>query len=106
MATSEPVGEGEVRRLELDAGPRDRRRLERADLERLSARSGLAADDAGLERDHDDGRLQARVETDDLARLDDQARLLERLADRALGDGFIDLQKAARLGPRAEARLE
>ena len=62
--------------------------------------------DLRLERDHDDRRLEPRVEPDDLARLDDEARLLERLADGRLGHGLVDLEEAARLGPPALARLD
>ena len=69
-------------------------------------RRGVAADDPRLEGEHDDRRLETRVEPDDLARLDDQPGLLERLADRRLADGLVDLEEAARLGPPAPARID
>ena len=53
-----------------------------------------------LERDRHDGRLQARVEPDDLARLDEQSGLLPGLADGRLVDGLVDLEEAAGLRPR------
>ena len=76
------------------------------DLERLRGRGRGPADDPGLERDRHDGRLEARVQPDDLARLDEQARLLPGLADRRLVDGLVDLEEAARLGPRPAAGLD
>ena len=79
-AAADPVAERVERGLERDLAPRDVGGRERPDLERLGRRPGLAADDARLERDHDHRRLEPRVEPDDLARLDEQARLLERLA--------------------------
>ena len=51
-------------------------------------------------------RLEPRVEADDLARLDEQAGLLPGLADGRLVDRLVDLEEAARLGPRALARLD
>ena len=56
------------------------------DLERLRASVRASPpDDPRLEGEHDDRRLQPRVQPDDLARLDDRPGLLERLADRRLG---------------------
>ena len=72
---------------------------------RISSASGVgaavAADDPRLERDRHDGRLEPRVQPDDLARLDEQAGLLPGLADGRLVDGLVDLEEAAGLRPRA-----
>ena len=76
------------------------------DLGRLGRRGRCAADDPGLERDGHDGRLEPRVEPDDLARLDEEPGLLVRLADRRLVDGLVDLEEAAGLRPRALAGLD
>ena len=81
-------------------------RRERHDLGRLGGRRGRPADDPRLERDGHDARLEPRVEPDDLARLDEQAGLLERLADGRLVDRLVDLEEAARLRPRALAGLD
>ena len=68
--------------------------------------AGHTADDPRLEDgDHDDG-LEPRVEPDELGRLDDEAGLLEGLADRRFVDGLVDLEEAARLGPGADRRLD
>ena len=64
------------------------------------------ADDPRLERDRHDGRLEPRVQPDDLARLDEQPGLLPGLADGRLVDRLVDLEEAARLGPRAATRLD
>ena len=61
--------------------------------------AAVAADDPCLEGDGHDGRLEPRVEPDDLARLDEQAGLFVRLADRRLVDGLVDLEEAAGLRP-------
>ena len=53
-----------------------------------------------------DGRLEPRVQADDLARLDEQPGLLQRLADRRLVDRLVDLEEAARLRPCAAAGLD
>ena len=79
-------------------------RRERPDLERLRRVRAHAADDPRLEHEDDDRRLEPRVQPDDLARLHEQARLLERLADGRLGDRLVDLEEAAGLRPRAVAR--
>ena len=64
------------------------------------------ADDPGLEGENDDRRLEPRIEPDDLAWLDDQAGLLERLADRRFRDGLVDFEEAAGLGPPATTGLD
>src|SRR5262245_40116153 len=102
-APPDPVAERPMRRLERDPAPGDGLGPERLDLERLWVQPIFAPDDAGLERDHDDRRLEPRVQPDDLAGLDDQAGLLEGLADRRFGHGLVDLEEAARLGPPALA---
>ena len=81
-------------------------RLERRDLERFGVEPCLATDDARLEREHHDRCLEARIEAQDLARLDQQARFLVRLADRGLVDRLVDLEEAARLRPRSAPRLD
>ena len=76
------------------------------DLERLGRRDAARRRRSAPRTRCDDRRLQPRVQPDDLARLDEQAGLLERLADRRLVDGLVDLEEAAGLRPPAEARLD
>ncbi len=59
-----------------------------------------------FEGDRHDGGLQARVEPDDLAGLDDEARLFERLPDRCLVDGLVDLEEPTGLRPRTATGLD
>src|SRR4051794_13726507 len=103
---SQPVAERPPRRRERDPGPGDPIRRERRDLEGLGVQSRRAAEDASLERDDDDGGLEPGVETDDLARLHDEARLLERLANRSLRHRLVDLEEAARLRPAPPAWID
>src|SRR5712671_4595759 len=102
----DPVPQGPVARLEGDTLPGNRLRPERLDLECLCVQAVGAPHDPRLEGKNDDRGLEPRIETDDLAWLDDQAGLLEGLPDRGLGDGLIDLEEAARLGPPAPAGLD
>src|SRR6266508_5984342 len=95
MAAWEPIGEGPAAGGEGDAGPGDLGGRERGDLDRLRIGSEASAHHVSLERDHDDRGLQARIEPDDLAGLNVQAGLLQRLADGALCDRLVDLQEAA-----------
>src|SRR5439155_21449511 len=104
-AAVEPVTDRPVRRLEGDPRPGDRLGQEGADLERLRVQPRGSTHDAGLEGEDDDRVLEARIAPDDLAWLDDERRLLERLADGRLADRPIDLQEAAGLGPPAVAGL-
>ena len=69
-------------------------------------RRGDPAHDPGLERERHDGRFEAGVEPDDLARLDQQPGLLPGLPDRGLVDGLVDLEEAARLRPLAASGLD
>src|SRR4029077_3756937 len=81
-------------------------RPERPDLEGLGVQTRRAADDLRLEREDDDRRLEPRVQPDDLTRRHAEAGLLERLPDRRLADGLVDLEEAAGLGPPALARVD
>ncbi len=60
---------------------------------------------ASIDQRHDRG-LEPRVQPDQLAGLDEQPGLLQRLADRGLGDGLVHLEEAARLRPRPVAGLD
>ena len=75
----------------------------------ISVASGVGAavpPTTRLEGDRHDAGLEARVEPDDLARLDEQAGLLPGLADRRLVDRLVDLEEAARLRPGALAGFD
>src|SRR4029079_19238208 len=80
-APADPVAQRPVGRLERDAVPRNRLGAERLDLERLGVQAVLAPEHPCLEGDATAGRLEPGVQPDDLARLDDEACLLEGLAD-------------------------
>src|SRR5450759_3940189 len=94
-----PVAKGLGTRLECNLRPRDLVRGEGPRLQRLVRGDGFTTDDACLIGDHDHRRLNARVQAYDPNRLDLQAGLLERLADRRLEYGLIALEEDARLGP-------
>ena len=93
-----------VRKASLRPG--DRLGAERADVECLGRERRCAAHDPRFERDNHDGCLRPRVEAHDLARLDQQACLLQAFPDRPLVDGLVDLHEATRLRPHPPGRLD
>src|SRR3954471_22220545 len=106
MVAAEPVTECPRGRLEGELRPRDGVRCERGDLRRLGRGGSRPADDPRLERDRHDGRLEPGVQPDDLARIDDQSGLLERLPDRRLLDGLVHLEDPAGLGQQPDPRRD
>ena len=95
-----------MRGLEREFRPGQLPRMEGLDLEGLGCQGRRPADHAGLEHEHHDRSLEARVQADDFAGLDQESGLLHRLAHGGLVHRLVDLEETTRLSPQPESRLD